>query len=220
MAHYSRLAAVAASLPIVLGLTACSSHDTGGALSGPGSAGTAPVATPPPGPTAAFVADPLACQLLPIPEVTSIIHPPGPLQAVSTVQNAGIFGSHGKCRETTSDGQHGVTLNLYRFPDKAGAAGSFKTFTPGANQVSGLGEQAMRSYDDVFILSGTNVLDLTYVEPFDANMQSDSHQASVTKILVPLGTLALQGLGNVPPYTPPTTTSTTVRSHPTTTRHR
>jgi hypothetical protein len=214
-----RPALVAGVLPLALALTACKSHDTGGGVIGPGGTGSA--ATIASGPAATFVKDPTACKLLPVSEVTSLVHPPGPLQADGTLQNAGSFGQHAKCKVATADGQHGVTIDLYRFPDKASATGAFKVFTGGADLVvTGLGDQAMRSFEDLFILNGTDVLKLTYLEPFDANMQSDSHQSSIGKILVPLGQLAVQGLGGLPAFSPTTSTSTTVRSHTTTTKRR
>jgi hypothetical protein len=211
---------VAAALPILVALSACSSHDTGGALS-PGATGSAPGTTARPGTVVHFVDNPLACHLLPMADVTDLIHPPAPLQVASTLQDAGIYGVHAKCHMATADGQHGATLDLYRFTDKAGAANVFKTLTVGADQVvTGLGDQAMRSFDDLFILSGSDVLKVTYLEPFDAGMQSDSHQAAVGKILIPLGKLALQGQAALPPYSPTTSTSTTVRSRTTTTKRR
>lgn len=218
MVHRSRLAAVAVALPILVALSACSSHDTGGALS-PGASG--PGTTAPPGPAVHFVDNPLACHLMPTADVTNLIHPPAPLQVTSTLQDAGIFGVHAKCRMATADGQHGVTLDLYRSADKAGAANVFKTLTSGADLVvTGLGDQAMRSFDDLFILNGSDVLEVTYLEPFDAGMQSDSHQAAVGKVLIPLGKLALQGQAGLPPFSPTTSTSTTVRSRTTTTKRR
>lgn len=200
-----------------MALSACSAHDTGGGIdtgtsTGPGS--TAPPIS------AAFVKNPLGCKLLPVSDVTNIIHPPAPMQADSTLQDAGPVGQHAECKLATSDHQHGVNLDLYRLPSKAGAAGFFKTYSSGADLVvTGLGDQAMRAYNDLFILSGSDVMKLTYIEPFDPNMQSDSHQAAVGKILLPLGRLALQGLGALGPFTPTTTTTTTVR-HTTTTRKR
>ena len=217
MASRVQLGVIAGAIAVALAFPACSPHDTGGGIDTGTTAATGPTAPPI---SAAFVNNPTACGLLPVSDVNDIIHPPSPLKTDSTWQDAGIFGAHGKCKEITADNQHGVTLDLYRFPDRPGATNAFKTFSSGADLVvTGLGDQAMRSFNDLFIISGSDVVKLTYLEPFDANMQSDSHQALVGKILIPLGKLALQGVAALKPFSPTTTTSTTVR-HTTTTRKR
>jgi hypothetical protein len=212
-----RRALAAGLLLLAVALSACSTHDTG--TIGGGNTSTAPGPTSPPI-SAAFVNNPLGCSLIPVTDVSNIVHPPAPLHSESTLQDAGSYAIHAKCKEATADNQHGVTFDLYRVGSKALAQSFFKNLSAGADLVvTGLGDQAMRSFGDLFVLKGLDVFKVTYLEPFDPNMQSDAHQNAVGKILIPLGQLALQHVGALAPFTPTTSTSTTVR-HTTTTRRR
>jgi hypothetical protein len=122
------------------------------------------------------------------------------------------------CRLATADGQHGVILQAYTFLDTKTAQAAFTAVTAGALPVSGLGDQALRSFADLFVLSGLHTLKLTYLEPFNADEQSGSHQAEIGKSITALAQLALQHVSGLPAITVSTTTTT--RPHTTTTTKR